>query len=257
MAFPDNDCLQCSVRDGQAWLTLNRPQAANAIDTAMIVALRDRLQDITARKDIQVIVLQGEGRGFCAGGDLSAFGDKMDRIDVEVGKFLAIAHEALLLLEEAPQITISSVQGFAAGAGMSLALMADFCIMADDAQFIPTYPQIGLTPDLGGTYAAMKRLSYSQALKFLLLHDRVSAPEALAMGTITEVVPAAELGARVEAVANRLAGLGRNVVHGTKRLLNGARNTGLEMQLDLELFQLRDGFQSDAFKSAVARRSRT
>lgn len=256
MTITETDCLVCDVRNGVAWLMLNRPQVANAIDTRMILALRAQLRDLAARDEVQVIVLHGAGKGFCAGGDLSNFGEHLDRIDTEVGKFLEIAHEALLLLESAPQITISAVHGFAAGAGMSVALMTDLCIMAEDAQFIPTYPSIGITPDLGGTYALMKRLSHSQALKFLLLEDRISAPDALAMGAITETVGAADLLARVETVAQRLAELGRNVLHGTKRLLNDARDTNLETQLDLEFCHLRHGLQSEAFRTAVAHRSR-
>lgn len=252
-----NDCLFCDFANGVAYLTLNRPYAANSLNTDLALALRTQLQAITARPDIHVIVLKGAGKGFCAGGDLSQYGDQLDRIDIAVGEFLPIVHEALVVLEEAPQITISAVHGYAAGAGMSLALMTDFCVMAEDAQFIPTYPAIGITPDIGGTYAVMKKLNYSQALKFLLLKDQIGAAEALGIGLITEIAPAEALDEYLQALAERLAGLGRNVLHGTKRLLNGARGTGLEMQLDLEFFQLRTGLRSEKFQSAVARRART
>lgn len=231
------DCLSCDITNGVAYLTLNRPQAANSLNTDLALALRGQLRSITARDDVQVIVLRGAGKGFCAGGDLSQYGDQLDRIEIAVGDFLPIIHEALMVLESAPQITVSAVQGYAAGAGMSLALMTDLCVMAEDAQFIPTYPQIGITPDVGGTYAVMKKLNYGQALKFLLLKDRISAAEALGMGLVTEVVPASELDARLTAMVERLAGLGRNVLQGTKRLLNGAAGTPLEMQLDLEFFR--------------------
>lgn len=249
------DCLCCDIADGIASLTLNRPQAANSLNTDLALALRATLREITARADVHVIVLKGAGKGFCAGGDLSQYGDQLDRIEAAVAEFLPILHDALMLLEAAPQITVSAVHGYAAGAGMSLALMTDLCVMAEDAQFIPTYPRIGITPDVGGSYAVMKKAGYAQALKFLLLNDRVSATDALGMGLIAETVPAPDLETRVEALAGRLAGLGRNVLHGTKRLLNAARDTTLETQLDLEAFQLREGLRGEKFQTAVASRS--
>ena len=245
--------VKLKVRDAIAHVRLNRPDRLNALDRAMVYDLAEALEGLVARSDLRVIVIGGEGRAFCAGGDLAPFAANEGRSDDVVDALLPRLHELLILLSQAPQAVVFSVHGTAAGAGMSLSFMGDFCIAADNAQFVPAYAGIGLTPDGGGTVGLVRALGPRQALRLLLAEDRFPATLAHSMGLVTRLVPEAELGAETLAFARRLARLDPGAVAGTRRLVMQSSGRDLAAQLETEMAELKQRMRSDTFRSAVRR----
>ena len=135
-----------------ATITLNRPAAFNSIDLSIAKKLEQLGAEVEGTDDIRVLVIEGEGRAFCAGGDLQTIGAAAaaDTIAPVVGELLQHYH-AFITVRRMPKIVLSSVHGSAAGAGMSLAFVADLCIAAEDARFTPAYAKLGVSPDGGGT----------------------------------------------------------------------------------------------------------
>src|SRR3569833_1380092 len=136
-----------------ATITLNRPNAFNSIDLSIAKKLEQLSAEVVASDDIWVLVVEGEGRAFCAGGDLQTIGRAAaaDTVAPVVGELLQHYHAFITTLRRMPKIVLASVHGSAAGAGLSLAFVADLCIAAEDARFTPAYAKIGVSPDGGST----------------------------------------------------------------------------------------------------------
>src|SRR6201992_3727973 len=151
-SLPDNPAL-LRVDGPIATITLNRPAAFNSIDLSIAKKLEQLGAKVEASADIRVLVIEGEGRAFCAGGVLQTIGPAAaaDTIAPVVGELLQHYHAFITTLRRMPKIVISSVHGSAAGAGMSLAFVADLCIAADDAKFTPAYAKLGVPAEGGGT----------------------------------------------------------------------------------------------------------
>src|SRR5215475_2924823 len=134
-----------------ATITLNRPAAFNSINLAIAQKLEALAAEVEASDDIRVLVIEGEGRAFCAGGDLQTIGaaSANDTVAPVVGELLKHYHTFITTLRRMPKLVLSSVHGSAAGAGMSLAFVADLCIATEDARFTPAYAKLGVSPDGG------------------------------------------------------------------------------------------------------------
>jgi len=183
-----------------ATITLNRPAAFNAIDLAIAKRLEELGLQVEASENIRVLVIEGEGRAFCAGGDLATIGAAAaaDTIAPVVGEMLQHYHGFIATLRRMPKIVLASVHGSAAGAGLSLAFVADLCIAAEDARFTPAYAKLGVSPDGGGTVGVVRAVGVRRALQIFLAEDSFSAAQAFAWGLVAKVVPAAELRRRRE-----------------------------------------------------------
>jgi 2-(1,2-epoxy-1,2-dihydrophenyl)acetyl-CoA isomerase len=173
---------------GIAWLRFNRPERLNAIDAAMAVAFRDAVRGLPGDATLRCVVLAGEGRAFMAGGDITAFGNAD-----AIATIMDPMHEALALLAALPVPVLASVQGAAAGGGMSIALAADLAIAADNAKFNLAYLRLGTSPDCGGSWNLARLVGLRRAMGIALLEEVLDAPAALAAGLVNRVVPAAEL----------------------------------------------------------------
>src|ERR1700754_3390241 len=136
-----------------ATITLNRPAAFNSVNLAIAQKLEQLAAEVEGNDDIKVLVIQGNGRAFAAGGDLQTIGAAAaaDTVAPVVGELLQHYHAFITTLRRMPKIVLASVHGSAAGAGMSLAFVADLCIATDDARFTPAYAKLGVSPDGGGT----------------------------------------------------------------------------------------------------------
>src|SRR5215469_2386143 len=178
-----------------ATITLNRPAAFNSINLAIAQKLEALSAEVEASDDIRVLVIEGEGRAFCAGGDLQTIGAAAEAgtIAPVVGELLKHYHAFITTLRRMPKIVLSSVHGSAAGAGLSLAFVADLCIAAEDARFTPAYSKLGVSPDGGGTVGVVAAVGARRALDIFLCQDSFSAAQAFAWGLVAKVVPAAEL----------------------------------------------------------------
>jgi enoyl-CoA hydratase/carnithine racemase len=154
-------------------------------------------------------------------------------------------------LRRMPKIVIASVHGSAAGAGLSLAFMADLCIAAEDARFTPAYAKLGVSPDGGGTVGLAASVGPRRALQIFLAEDSFSAAQAYEWGLVAKVVPAVELKAATRELALRLAQNAPAGLATTKALIYSAANTPVEQQLDAERDGIIDGMQSEEFRIAV------
>ena len=226
--------VRLSIAEGIAHIRFNRPDTLNAIDQAMAVALRDAVKQVLGHGGARVIVLSGEGRAFMAGGDLQAFHADLPGAAITAGRIIDPLHEAVAALAEAPLPVIAAVQGAVAGAGMSLAMGADFVMAADNTKFVPAYGGIGTSPDGGGTWAMVRLVGLRRALEIALLGEPIDAVSALHLGLISRVVPHQELAAATDELARRLAGGPTRALGRTKRLLRDAPHTALREHLRAE-----------------------
>src|SRR6266700_258978 len=217
----DTEPALLNVEGPIATITLNRPSAFNSINLAIARKLEQLSADVEASDSIKVLVLQGEGRAFCAGGDLQTIGAAVaaDTIAPVVGELLTHYHAFIETVRRMPKIVLSSVQGSAAGAGMGLAFVADLCIAADDARFTPAYAMIGVSPDGGSTVGMVGTVGVRRALQIFLSEDSFSAQQAHDWGLVAKVVPAADLKAATQIFAERLARNPAAAISGTKSLV--------------------------------------
>ena len=193
-SLPDDPAL-LSLEGPIATITLNRPAAFNSIDLSIAKKLEALGAEVEASDDIRVLVIEGAGRAFCAGGDLQTIGAAAaaDTIAPVVGELLQHYHAFITMLRRMPKIVLASVHGSAAGAGLSLAFVADLCIATEDARFTPAYAKLGVSPDGGGTVGVVAAVGVRRALQIYLAEDSFSAAQALSWGLVTRVVPAVEL----------------------------------------------------------------
>jgi enoyl-CoA hydratase/carnithine racemase len=236
-----------------ATITLNRPAAFNSIDLSIAKKLEQLAVDIEASNDIRVLVIEGEGRAFCAGGDLQTIGAAAaaDTIAPVVGELLQHYHAFIATLRRMPKIVLASVHGSAAGAGMSLAFVCDLCIATEDAKFTPAYAKLGVSPDGGGTVGLAASVGSRRALQIFLAEDSFSAAQAYEWGLVARVVPAVELKVATRELALRLAQNAPAGLATTKALIYSAPNTPVEQQLDAERDGIIDGMHTAEFRAAV------
>jgi 2-(1,2-epoxy-1,2-dihydrophenyl)acetyl-CoA isomerase len=210
----DSDHLLAHEEDGIAFLTLNRPEARNAMSGDMNAALARALDYAERESSVRCVVVTGAGGAFCAGGDVKGMATRRDsgatagasatvdeRIHAQRLNQRATAGRMFLM----PKPVIASLPGAAAGAGLSLALAADLRIMADTAFITSAFARVGFSGDYGGTFFLTQMVGTAKAREIYYLSDRVSAEECLRLGIASQVVPAAELEAATLALARRLA----------------------------------------------------
>lgn len=236
-----------------ATITLNRPAAFNSIDLSIARKLEQLAAEVAADDAVRVVVLEGTGRAFCAGGDLQTIGaaSAADNVAPVVSELLLHYHAFITTLRKMPKIVLSSVHGSAAGAGLSLAFVTDLCIAADDARFTPAYSKLGVSPDGGGTVGVVATVGARRALQIFLAEDSFTAAQAHQWGLVAKVVPAGELKAATQAMAERLAQNPPAAIAATKALIHGAQTSPIEQQLDAERDAIIDCMHTDEFRAAV------
>jgi enoyl-CoA hydratase/carnithine racemase len=251
-SLPDDPAL-LSVDGPIATITLNRPAAFNSIDLSIAKKLEQLSAEVEASDEIRVLVIEGNGRAFAAGGDLQTIGAAAasDSVAPVVGELLLHYHAFITTLRRMPKIVVSSVHGSAAGAGLSLAFVADLCIAAEDAKFAPAYAKLGVSPDGGGTVGVVASVGARRALQIYLAEDSFSAAQAYDWGLVAKVVPAAELKAATRELAQRLAQNAPTALAATKALIHRAHVTPIEQQLDAERDAIIDCMHTDEFRAAV------
>ena len=236
-------------RDGGVLtITLNRPEAYNALTTSMHQALHAALDEARAA-DVRAVVITGAGKGFCAGQDMKEF-ESVDR-DI-AGHLEASYHPNVRTIRALEKPVIAAVNGPAAGAGMSFACACDLRIAADSASFVPAFINIGLVPDSGGTFFVTRILGYSRAFEWLASGRKLTAAEAHGWGLVSEVVQADGLAARAAEVAAEFAALPPLAVGMTKRLLDRAGSSTLDEQLEREAQLQTAATRTEDFREGVA-----
>ena len=214
-----------------ATLRFNRPEALNAINVPMANAFLAAVQSIAADPGVRAVVLCGNGRGFMAGGDLATL--RADPVQGAID-ILTPLNAALQLLAQMNAPVIAQVHGAAAGAGLSLVLMADYVIAAEGTRFNLAYINLGTSCDVGASWALPRIVGVRQALEIALLGEAFTADDALRLGLVNRLVPSAELDSTTAALAQRLAA-GPTLAYGAmKRLMRASMDHTLPEQLAAE-----------------------
>src|SRR6266403_3850355 len=251
-SLPDDPAL-LSIEGPIATIRLNRPAAFNSIDLSIARKLEQLGAEVEANDDIRVLVIEGEGRAFCAGGDLQTIGAAAaaDTIAPVVGELLKHYHAFVTTLRRMPKIVLANVHGSAAGAGLSLAFVADLCIATDDARFTPAYAKLGVSPAGGGTVGVVAGGGVRRAMQVYLAEDSFTAQQAYDWGLVAKVVPAVELKAATRELALRLAQNAPAGLAATKALIHRAATTPITQQLDAERNAIIDCMLTEDFRIAV------
>jgi 2-(1,2-epoxy-1,2-dihydrophenyl)acetyl-CoA isomerase len=243
------DHLIETLEDGVATLTMNRPEARNALSGEMNAGLLEALQRLSYDRNVRVVVLTGAGGAFCAGGDVKGFAADTSRgagggggggagaIEARVAG-LRRGMEMVKWLHEMPKPTLAVIPGAAAGAGLSLALACDLRIAAEGAKLTTAFSKVGLAGDYGGSYFLSHLVGAAKARELYFTADVITGAEALRLGIVNKAVPADELPAAAAAYARQLAGLPTVAIGYMKRNLNVAQHATLSEVLDLEAMHM-------------------
>lgn len=224
------------IADGVATVTFARPDRLNALTFEVYADLRDLLGEVPHRDDVSAVVITGQGRGFCSGGD----------VDDIIGRLLEMESRALLdftrmtgsvveAIRQAPMPVIAAVNGVAAGAGAVIALACDFRLLARSARFHFLFTRVGLAgADMGAAYLLPRLIGLGRATELLMLGERVEAERALEIGLANQVVDDDTLSEATSALAGRLAA-GPTFAHAaTKKLLTAEQDMSLSAALEME-----------------------
>jgi len=222
---------------GVATITLNRPDALNALTVPMKQALLAVFRRLERDKAVRAVILTGAGRAFCAGQDLR---ERLEPDAAPLGVEVRERYNPIVrAMRNLPKPIVGAINGVAAGAGASLAMACDIRIASDAASFALAFGRVGLVPDSGATWFLPRLVGATRAAELALLNDSVSAADAVRLGLVGRVVPAADLATEARAVADRLAAGAPRAIALTKRALNAAWEHDLEAALEYEA-QLQD-----------------
>jgi enoyl-CoA hydratase/carnithine racemase len=225
--------LLYEIRDGVATITLNRPERRNAFTLEMLDLWAEALRDARTNDAVQAVVVTGAGQAFCSGGDVGGMANRGELSGLEHKQALELVHRIPLALEVLDKPVIAAINGPAIGAGCDMALMCDLRFMADDARLSEGYVRVGLIPGDGGTYFLPRLVGTAKALELLWTGDFIDAQEALRLGIVNRVVPAAELMPTVHEFAGRLANGPTVAIRAIKRAVYQGARMDLRTHLDL------------------------
>ena len=250
-----------SVENGIATLTMNRPDARNALSREMLAALAEALPRLAADPAVRVVVLTGAGMAFCAGGDVKGFAKAAAgaaagsaapmTFDQKVND-LRLRMDVSRVLHEMPKPTLAVIPGPAAGAGLSLALACDVRIAADDAKLTTAFSKVGLSGDFGGSYFLNHLVGAAKARELYFTARVVRAADAVQMGMVNQTVPSDQLAQAALALARELASLPTIAVGYMKKNLNLGLRASLSDVLDSEAIHMISTFDTEDHKGAAA-----
>ena len=222
-------------RDGKiARIRLNRPDAANGLNTPMAAELKQAAKICDREAEIRVVILCADGRFFCAGGDIREMQSHGDEVGTAIKSLADDLHEAISILSRMQAALVVAVNGVAAGAGFSLALIGDIVLAAESASFTMAYTRAGLCPDGSSSYFLPRLVGLRRAQELMLTNRRLSAAEACDLGLVTRVVADDDLAAETDRLAGELADTARLSTAYVKKLLLASSGNDLETQMELE-----------------------
>ena len=219
-----------SLQNGVLTLTMNRPDSLNSANDALLRGLLEAVQSAGTRPEVRVVVLTGAGRGFCAGADLGLMGAPGSAPDpTRFSEHLEQTFNPLIrAIRALPKPFISAVNGVAAGAGASLALIGDLRLWSEAASAVQVFSNIGLIPDSGATWTLPRLVGYHRAFELMAFAEKVGAHDALRLGLCEHVYPAESFAAQVQAYAERLASRPVAALALTKQALQAAMSSTLQ-----------------------------
>jgi 2-(1,2-epoxy-1,2-dihydrophenyl)acetyl-CoA isomerase len=252
---PELNTLQIEIDGEIGTLTLNRPDAFNAMSPEMIGEMTVAFAWLADRAPLRALIVTGAGKAFCAGGDVTWFqkGVEADEIDLpsEVRRGAEALHAAIVDLRRIPYPVIAAINGPAAGAGFSLALACDTRIASESAFLACAYGRIGASPDGGMTYFLPRVVGPSRALELLLEDPNLTAEQALAEGLVREVVAPEELMEAARAKAEKLAAKAPHYVRMSKLLCGVSIENSLTEHLQLERHGIADSMATEDLRQGV------
>ena len=199
------DHIDIAQDAGITTITLNRPEKLNALAGHMRRDLAQALEAASSDRSVHVVVITGAGRAFCAGGDIAAMADLIERRDAdEFSRLLGSARRVVMAIRQMTKPVIGSINGPASGAGCNLAFACDLRIASTAATFSQSFAKVGLHPDWGGTYFLPRLVTPNKACEMFFLGDSIDAAEALRLGIVNNVVAPEELEAATRMLAERL-----------------------------------------------------
>lgn len=229
--------VQWRVENGVGHIVLNRPDAANAMNSALAAQLAAAI-DQAAAADIGAVLLSANGKQFCAGGDINEFVERRADFDQLIREMLDILHPAIHRLATLPLPVVSAVQGPVGGAGIAMALCADIVLASTALKLRGGYSAIGLSPDLGAAYYLARRAGAARAKYILMTNQPVPADECLRLGLVDELHAPEQLAPVAKAMAEQLAAGATGSLGGIKRLCDGAPAADLLAHLERERLAL-------------------
>jgi 2-(1,2-epoxy-1,2-dihydrophenyl)acetyl-CoA isomerase len=252
---PELATMQIEVEGEIGTLTLNRPDSLNAMSPELIGELVLAAGWLADRARLRGLIVTGAGRAFSSGGDVNWFKQGVDEpgfdLPADVRRNAEVLHQAIVDFRRIPYPVIAAVNGVAAGAGFSLALMCDLRIASTEAAFVCAYGRIGASPDGGMTYFLPRILGPAKALELLLNDPVLDAPGALEMGLVSKVVPAEELMSEARAKAEKLAAKAPHYVRMAKLLVGQSLENSLTDHLQLERHGIADSMATEDLREGV------
>ncbi|SFE31437.1 2-(1,2-epoxy-1,2-dihydrophenyl)acetyl-CoA isomerase [Marinobacter sp. DSM 26671] len=244
--------LQFDDNNGVATLTFNRPEALNAINVPMAEAFLEATRSLRDRQGLRCVVLTGAGRAFMAGGDVASMAGSHVQAREAVNALLDALNPAILILRELNAPVIAGVRGFAAGAGLSLAMGADLIISDANARFMVAYDGIGTVPDCGGTWFLNRRIGAGRASQLMLLGQTLTAQEALAWGLINQVAVKGEFDETLDELTRKVAAGPSRAYAAFRRLSDEAFGADLSGHLEAERHAFLEAVGTSDFQEGVA-----
>ena len=235
-----------------ATLTLNRPDAYNALNVTLGKELFAAALELDEDPDVRCIVMTGSGRAFCAGGDVKDFADNPERIGVLIKELTTYLHGAISRFARSDKPVIMAVNGVAAGGGFSLALSGDLVIAAESAKFTSAYSRIAASPDGSSSYFLPRLVGLRRAMELYFTNRVLSAREAVEWGMATRAVADAELKSAVDTLARELAQGPSKAFGVAKRLFHQSTWESLETQMELEAQAIAASGHTADFRAGVS-----
>jgi enoyl-CoA hydratase/carnithine racemase len=222
--------------DGVATVTLNRPEKLNALTFEAYADLRDLLHELPHHQDVRVLVIRGEGKGFCGGGDVNEIIGELIKMDArDLMRFTKMTGDVIRAMRECPVPIISVIHGIAAGAGAVIALASDFRVVGPAGRFAFLFTRVGLSGgDMGAAYLLPRVVGLGRATQLLMLGDTIDAQTADRYGLVSELATAEDLDSRVAALAARLSSGPTLAFAQTKSLLTRELDMSLSSAMELD-----------------------
>jgi len=223
--------IRTRIENGVATIELDRPERLNALSHEMKESLLQSLQEYAHDDAVRVVVLQGTGKAFCAGSDVTTMGD----FSIGAGRQrLMLAHAIIKAIEHLEKPVIAVVSGVAVGIGWSLALASDFILASPAARFGQVFRKVGLAPDGGSVFLLSQYVGVLRAKELTMTARMVDGDEAARLGLVTELVAEEKLFARAQEIAADLAAGASLALGMTKRMFVAAAGNDLDRFLDME-----------------------
>ncbi|MBT2446810.1 enoyl-CoA hydratase/isomerase family protein [Streptomyces sp. ISL-43] len=256
---PEDEVLH-RIDNGVSWITLNRPEAMNAVTWDQRERVIGLLAEASADPAVRAVVVTATGKGFCAGADLRGAPATGERVAGDVARMIRLGAQRLITaVLDCEKPVIAAVNGTAAGIGAHLALACDLVIAAEPARFIEVFVRRGLVPDGGGAYLLPRLVGPQKAKELMFFGDAVPAAEAERLGLVNKVVPAEELEETARAWAERLAQGPTRALAMTKQLVNasldGDRATALAAEATAQELNMTTADANEGVASFVERRT--